>query len=65
MLQSLEVDLDLIDLFLEVVVTFIEADLFLLHDHLLVLEVDHSLVDLLKLVVFMHENGLFFDPFSV
>lgn len=46
-------------------VTFIEADLFLLHDHLLVLEIDHSLVDLLEFVVFMHEDGLFFDPFSV
>lgn len=54
MLQALEVYLDLIDLFLEVMVTFIEADLFLLHDHLLVLEVDHSLVDLLEFIVFMH-----------
>lgn len=35
-------------------VALIEADLFLLHDHLLVLEVDHALVDLLQFVVLVH-----------
>ncbi len=54
LLQSFEVDFDLLYFLLEVLVAFVEADLLLLHYHLLVLKVYHSLVDLLQLVVLVY-----------
>lgn len=64
-MEALEVDLDLIDFLLEVMVTLVESYLLLLHDHLLVLEVYHTFMDLLQFVVLMHQDCLFLDPLTV
>ena len=46
-------------------VALVEADLLLLHDHLLVLEVYHPLVDLLQFVVLVHQHRLLLYPLAV
>lgn len=65
LLQPLEVDADLGNLLLEVLVVRVQSLLLLLHYHLLVLEVHHALVDLLQLVVLVHQHRLLLYPLSV
>jgi hypothetical protein len=65
LLEALEVDSYFIDFPLEVAVALIQSDLFLLHNRLLILEIYHTFVNLLELVVFVDEDCLLLDPFTV
>ena len=64
-MKSLQADLDLINFLLECSIAVIQTHLLLLHDHLFVLEISHTLVDLLQLIVFVDQHSLFFDPLAV
>ncbi len=65
LLKSLQVDFDLVDFLFEVFVALVKPYFLLLHDHLLVLKVDDSLVYFLKLIVLVDEDSLLFDPLAI
>lgn len=65
LLESFEVDFDFLDFLFKGSVVIVESGLLLLHDCFLVLQILNSVFEFFKLVVLVHQDCLFLDPFSV